>query len=98
MGQTPDRFPGEADEEGIVFEDNSAGDPTALGGMRYVSGHFRMKDSIGVFNPRDGLPVPNTTGDILYSRDGLNFTVELPLVSNFGIILTNEDAEIVVKG
>jgi hypothetical protein len=53
MALTPDRRPGESDEEGIIFENFSPGnDPTALGGMRFVNGDFRLKDTIGVFNPR----------------------------------------------
>lgn len=31
-----------------------AADPTVLGAFRYNAGSFRMRDSIGVFNPRDG--------------------------------------------
>lgn len=53
MGVTPDRRPGEADEEGTVYENLSPGsDPTTLGGVRLVNGDFRMKDQFGVFNPR----------------------------------------------
>jgi len=54
MAVTPDRHPGESDEEGTVYENLLPGnDPTALGGARMVDGDFRMKDQIGVFNPRD---------------------------------------------
>lgn len=53
MPRTPDRIPGEADEEGIILEER-VDDPVQLGGVRYVSGDFRMKDSAGVFNPRTG--------------------------------------------
>jgi hypothetical protein len=53
MGRTPDRSPGEADEEGIVLTNLGPGnDPSALGGMRYVNGAFRLKDALGVFDPR----------------------------------------------
>lgn len=54
MPRTPDRHPGEAYEEGTIYENRSAGnDPVELGGVRLVDGDFRMLDSIGVFNPRD---------------------------------------------
>lgn len=53
MPKTPDRYPGEAEEEGLLFESSSE-DPTAVGGVRLVSGAFRFKDSTGVFNPRSG--------------------------------------------
>ena len=53
MGITPDRRPGENDEEGTVYENLTPGnDPPALGGVRMVNGDFRMRDQIGVFNPR----------------------------------------------
>jgi hypothetical protein len=54
MGRTPDRRPGEADEEGIVFENRPAGqDPPLSGGFRYVTGSFRLRDKLGVFDPRN---------------------------------------------
>lgn len=53
MALTPDRHQGESDEEGTVYENLAPGnDPTALGGQRFVNGDFRMKDQLGVFNPR----------------------------------------------
>lgn len=54
MPLTPDRHPGESDDEGLILENLSPGnDPTALGGARLVNGDFRMKDQFGVFNPRN---------------------------------------------
>lgn len=53
MSRTPDRRPGESDEEGIVFEDVGA-DPVVIGGVRFNNGDFRMMDQVGVFNPRSG--------------------------------------------
>jgi len=51
MTRTPDRTPGELQEdEGIILGGDS--DPTAFGGMRYVSGAFRFKDGTEVFNPK----------------------------------------------
>lgn len=55
MPSTPDRHPGEEDEEGTVYENLSPGnDPPTLGGVRMVNGNFRMRDAGGVFNPRPG--------------------------------------------
>lgn len=51
MPLTPDRRPGEADEEGIVFEPALADPPTA-GGLRYVGGVFKFRDATGVYDPR----------------------------------------------
>ncbi len=54
MSRTADRFPGTREEEEILFDDRTGdGDPTDERAMRYLGGDFRMKDSIGVFNPRD---------------------------------------------
>lgn len=51
MTRTPDRTPGELQEdEGIILGGDS--DPTVVGGMRYVSGAFRFKDGTEVFNPK----------------------------------------------
>jgi hypothetical protein len=55
MAKTPDRHPGESDEEGIVFENWSPGnDPPTVGGARLVDGSFRLRDYLGVFDPRSG--------------------------------------------
>lgn len=51
--RTPDRHPGEADEEGIVFENFPPGNlPVQNGEIRYVDGSFWLYDAIGLFNPR----------------------------------------------
>ena len=53
MAVTPDRHPGESDEEGLVLENLAPGnDPTVVGGIRYVNGAFRQKDAQGVYDPR----------------------------------------------
>ncbi len=46
------------------------------------------------------LPVPTEIGQMLYSNssDNLAFTIERPLISDDGIIVTNEDAVIVMRG
>jgi len=48
MTATPDRRAGPRFEEEVNFEDQTI-DPASLGGMRYVNGEFRAKDSQGVF-------------------------------------------------
>ena len=66
MPQTPDRRPGallEPDE--ILLGGDATGDPSTLGAIRYVSGNFRMKDSVGVFNPR------NVDGHVIYEETGV---------------------------
>lgn len=69
MPQTPDRHPGALDEEEIQFEDRAAdGDPTVTGAMRFVSGAFRLRDSIGVFNPRTGINVGEDLDFLLVSE------------------------------
>lgn len=53
MAKTPDRRPGESDEEGIILENRGAGDfPSETGGIRYVNGSFSFRDTYGLFNPR----------------------------------------------
>lgn len=60
MSRTPDRFPGEREDEGIILSDK--GSPaTVEGEICYYQGAFSMKDQIGVFNPRTGSP---STGDV----------------------------------
>lgn len=55
MGITPDRFPGELQEEGAVFDNLPPGsDPTVEGGFRYVNGEWRFRDALGVFSLRGG--------------------------------------------
>lgn len=53
MPTTPDRFPGAREEDEIQLTEDTT-DPTTNGAVRYVSGDFRMRDSSGVFNPRNG--------------------------------------------
>jgi hypothetical protein len=52
---TPDRHPGPLIEtEEIILGGDEIADPTALGALRYVGGTFRLKDAVGVFDPRSG--------------------------------------------
>jgi hypothetical protein len=57
MPRTPDRFPGEREDEGVILRDQGPaglnnGDPTAEGGVRYVTDQFRLRDGFGVYNGR----------------------------------------------
>lgn len=57
MPRTPDRFPGEREDEGVVLRDQGPaglgnGDPTVEGGIRYVTDQFRLRDGFGIFNGR----------------------------------------------
>lgn len=101
MVRTVDRSPGEAYEEGMVFDNQPAGyQPPDMGGMRLVDGVFQMRDALGVFNPRDGgtgLPPATAVGQVLFSCDGATFTVETPLTSCDGW-LTNNQGELIVVG
>lgn len=54
MPQTPDRHPGPLIEDDEIILTEQASDPPDAGGVRYVGGAFRMKDVLGVFNPRSG--------------------------------------------
>lgn len=71
MARTPDRRPGEADEEGIVLENRTSGDnPTIAGGIRYVDGAFSFRDSLGLFNPRSQLSAAGYDTEIQYNYLG----------------------------
>lgn len=56
MGRTPDRRPGalEEDEE-LRFTSPAGSSPSVNGAVTYdpTLGEFRMRDAIGIFNPRD---------------------------------------------
>ena len=75
MARTPDRTPGPSLEEETQYEDRGAGnDPTVDGALRYVDGNFRMKDGLGVFNPRTG------AGGGLTPLEDLLFTSDLCVI------------------
>lgn len=57
MPRTPDRFPGESDDEGIVLSD-AAADPTVLGEIVRNGNDIKAKDGTGVFNLRSGGATP----------------------------------------
>jgi len=53
MPRTPDRFPGTREETEVLLS-TQASDPADEGATRYVTpGNFRLKDQLGVFNPRE---------------------------------------------
>lgn len=55
MPVTPERHPGPMiEDDELILKDNPAGDPTEEGAVRKVGGSFRMRDALGVFNPRTG--------------------------------------------
>ena len=73
MAATPDRFSGEADQEGVIFEDQGplglgGGDPTNVGGIRRVGNHLRMRDGVGVYDIRDvsHAVVENSVDQVIY--------------------------------
>ena len=51
MGQTPDRHHGPLYEEGMYMEDVGV-DALVPGEFRYYNGAWRMRDSVGVYDPR----------------------------------------------
>jgi hypothetical protein len=53
MSKTPDRFPGEREEDEIVLEADAV-DPTVAGALRFNGTTFRFRDAAGVFDPAVG--------------------------------------------
>lgn len=71
MPRTPDRRPGEADEEGIVLENRSSGDnPSTAGGIRYVDGSFSFRDAAGLFNPRGSATASGSDTEVQFNKLG----------------------------
>jgi hypothetical protein len=92
MARTPDRRPGEADEEGIVLENRTSGDnPTLAGGIRYVNGAFSFRDSLGLFNPRSQLSAAGYDTEIQYNYLGfLSASSDLKFVRDRkALVVTN---------
>lgn len=83
MARTPDRVPGPSIEEETRYESQII-DPTEEGAVRYVSGSFRLRDSLGVYNPRSstGLSLEyaiiTTEGGIIYDSSGGLILKEIP--------------------
>ena len=49
----------------LLLDDLAEGDPAQVGGMKYDAGHFRAKDSVGVFDPRTVWQAPHDAADSL---------------------------------
>jgi len=74
--QTPDRFPGERREDGLILVDEGRGEPIEIGGIRNVGGKLRVRDKDGIFDPRTGGfnvddIVFDSLGRIVYDSSGL---------------------------
>lgn len=98
MSKTPDRFPGEREDEGLVISDEGI-DPDKLGEVRYSAGDFKMKDHLGVFNPRTsggGGYTATHTGQFLASVDGATFVPALPVIDDQFNVVVDDQYEIVV--
>jgi hypothetical protein len=73
--RTPDRFPGESDEEGIRLEDVGV-DPTVVGEIVFNTSAFKAKDGTGVFDLRSGTGLSAASlvlavdGSFVYVGDG----------------------------
>lgn len=99
MSKTPDRFPGEREDEGLLLTDEGVS-PTQEGETRYRAGSFQMRDSAGIFNPRDGGGggyVANRLGQLLFSLDASTFVPANPVVDDIGDIVTDDTYEMVVE-
>ena len=92
MGRTPDAAAGPRYEEELRMEAQIE-DPTVLGGIRLVGGEIRVRDSEGVYNPRNATSVAGATGvgQILFSLDGSTFVAQTPLASDDGGWITNTE-------
>ena len=78
MPRTPDRFPGEREEDVGVILKGQADEPAEIGEIRNVNGEIHAKDSGGIFDLRTGGDPPfpverlllTTNGGIIYSTTG----------------------------
>lgn len=85
MPRTPDRQPGVSDEEAIILEDTGV-DPAVVGELRYNAGAFRLRDALGVFDPRSGSSVFGTQYQYAESEgdsgtSGAGFATKLTLTT-----------------
>jgi len=77
--------------------------PTDPGKVAYVDqgggvNSWRMVDSLGAFNPRDGgVPVPNAIGQVLFAITDNELSVQQPMTSSGGW-LVNSDGTLLVAG
>lgn len=76
MSVTPDRWPGIREEESIHLETRDSGtDPTVVGELLFADGQFKLRDAIGVFDPRVagsrvGLLIFKIDGGLIYNSAG----------------------------
>ena len=96
MPQTPDRFPGEREDEGLILSDEGL-EPDKDGEVRYNSGDFRMKDHLGVFNPRSsgGGTTPTHRDQILFANGSVFTPGRIVVDDNYNIVC-DDNHEIVV--
>lgn len=96
---TPDRFPGTREEDELALREDTT-DPSVEGRLRYVSGAWRLVDSIGVYDPRGGggLPPATEVGQFLFSYNGTTFEIVKPIVTDDGFLVTDDDGHLVVTG
>lgn len=69
-----DRHPGPREDEEVILDEDTV-HPTIEGGMRYVSGSFSFRDSVGTYDPRAGSSllgraVFKIDGGLVYTTDG----------------------------
>ena len=77
MPRTPDRFPGEREEEVIKLEPTS--EPAAPGEIRFNGTSFTLNDGQGEYDPRtSGLSsvILTVAGTFVYTGDG-DFTLKV---------------------
>ena len=90
MARTPDRRPGKLFEEEILLDDRTGdGDPIDERAIRYLNGDFRMRDSLGVFNPRDGGGISEATHEDLDTLTHGLAEDSFDVVSYSGVRVTN---------
>ena len=83
MGQTPDRFPGEREDEGVLLEP-SAVVPTVNGELRYVTGvgfRFYEEGVLKGLGAGGDMPIATYPGQVILSVDGTSFSAQLPLTA-----------------
>lgn len=80
MARTPDRFPGSREDEELILEPASS-DPEVPGAIRNISGEFRLRDNLGVYEPRMGIPgrlIFKLDGGIVYDSNGHTMVKQEP--------------------
>ena len=98
-GTPDDRRGGTTDADVVVLQDTGA-DPVDVGATTLNAGVFKMRDALGVFNPRDGgaLPLPREEGEVLIAATASAFVQGLPLATDDGFLVLSDFGRMVVKG